>query len=138
MDIMKIGAQLLASKLGGNADSGQITDMLGGLLGGDSGGGLDFGSLIGKLQSNGLGDVAKSWLGDGANEDISEEQVQNVFGSEKIQEMASQLGTDENSVLTGLKEALPQMVDQSSSGGNLLDSVGGIGGLAGLASKFLK
>jgi hypothetical protein len=30
------------------------------------------------------------------------------------------------------------MVDKSSSGGSLLDSVGGIGGLMGMASKFMK
>jgi len=138
MDIMKIGAQLLASKLGGNASSDQVSGMLGGLLGGNSEGGLDFGELIGNLQNNGLGDVAKSWLGDGENEEISEDQVQEVFGAEKIKDMASQLGTDEGSILSGLKDALPQMVDQSSSGGSLLDSVGGIGGLAGLAKKFLK
>ncbi len=139
MDIMKIGAQLLASKLGGNANSDQVTDMLGSLLGGNSGSaGLDFGDLLSGLQSNGLENIVQSWLGDGANEDISESQLEGVFGTDKIQEMASQLGTDQGSLLSGLREALPQMVDQSSSGGNLLDSVGGIGGLANLASKFLK
>jgi len=138
MDIMKIGAQLLASKLGGNADSSQVTDLLGGLLGGNSGQGLDFGSLLSGLQSNGLGDIAQSWLGDGENADISEEQIEGVFGADKIQEVASQLGTDQGELLSGLREALPQMVDKSSSGGSLLDSVGGMGGLAGLASKFLK
>ncbi len=138
MDIMKLGAQLLASKLGGNADSDQLTNMLGGLLGGSSNQGLDLGNLLSGLQSNGLENVVQSWLGDGANEDISESQIEGVFGAEKIQEMASQLGTDQGSLLSGLREALPQMVDKSSSGGNLLDSVGGVGGLASLASKFLK
>ena len=138
MDIMKLGAQLLASKLGSNADSNQVTDLLGGLLGGNSGQGLDFGNLLSGLQSNGLGEVAQSWLGDGENADISANQIESVLGAEKIQEMASQLGTDQGELLSGLREALPQMVDKSSSGGSLLDSVGGIGGLAGLASKFLK
>jgi uncharacterized protein YidB (DUF937 family) len=139
MDIMKIGTQLLAAKLGNNANSDQITNVLGSLLGGDSNSsGIDLGGILGNLQSSGLGDVAKSWLGDGANDEISENQLEGLFGSEKIQEMASQLGTDQNDLLSGLKEALPQMIDQSSSGGNLLDSVGGISGLASIASKFLK
>lgn len=140
MDIMKIGAQLLASKLGGNANSDQVTNMLGGLLGGnsDSSQGLDFGSLLSGLKDKGLGDVAQSWLGDGDNEEISASQLEDVLGAEKVQEMASQLGTDQDSLLSGLSEALPQMVDKSSSGGNLLDSVGGIGGLASLAKKFFK
>ena len=138
MNIMNIGAQLLASKLGGSANADQLSGLLGGLLGNSDDGGVDFGSLIGNLQENGLGDTVQSWLGDGENAEISEDQLQNVFGSEKIQEMASQLGTDEGSILSGLKDAIPQMVDQSSSGGNLLDSVGGVSGLAGIASKFLK
>ncbi len=138
MDIMKIGAQLLASKLGGNADSDQVTNMLGNLLGGNSDSGLDFGNLLSGLQSNGLGNVVESWLGDGANEEISASQLEGALGADKVQEMASQLGTDEGSLLSGLSEALPQMVDKSSSGGSLLDSVGGIGGLASLAGKFLK
>jgi len=140
MDIMKLGVQLLAAKLGSNSNSDQITNVLGSLLGGgnSNSGGLDLGSLINGLQGNGLESVVQSWLGDGDNDEISEDQVEGLFGVEKIQEMASQLGTDQGSLLSGLKEALPQMVDKSSSGGNLLDSVGGIAGLAGLASKFLK
>jgi len=139
MDIMKLGAQLLAAKLGSNSNSDQITNVLGSLLGGgSSNSGLDLGSLISGLQGNGLEGVVQSWLGDGDNDDISESQVEGLFGAEKIQELASQLGTDQGSLLSGLKDALPQMVDKSSSGGNLLDSVGGVAGLAGLASKFLK
>lgn len=141
MDIMKIGAQLLASKLGGNANADQLTSMLGGLLGGnsdDSSESAGLGGLVGNLESKGLGNIAQSWLGDGDNEEISENQLEEVIGTEKIQEMASQLGTDQGSLLSGLREALPQMVDKSSSGGSLLDSVGGIGGLASLAKKFFK
>ena len=139
MDIMKIGAQLLASKLGSNVNSDVIQSAIGGLLGGNNNdGGLDLSSLVGNLQNGDLSNIAESWLGDGDNEEISEEQVEGLFGSEKIQEMASQLGANQGDVLSGLKEALPQMVDKSSSGGSLLDSVGGVSGLAGLASKFLK
>ncbi len=138
MDIMKIGAQLLASKLGGNADSNAVQSAIGGLLGGNSEGGLDLSNIVSNLQEGGLSNLAESWLGDGDNEEISTEQVEGLFGSEKIQEIASQLGTDQGDLLSGLKDALPQMVDQSSSGGSLLDSLGGAAGLAGLASKFLK
>jgi len=90
------------------------------------------------VNGSGLGDLASSWLGDGDNADISSSQLQDLLGAEKIQEAASQLGTDQEGLLSGLKDMIPQVVDKSSSGGSLLDSVGGIGGLAGLASKFLK
>ena len=67
MNIMNIGAQLLASKLGGSANADQLSGLLGGLLGNSDDGGVDFGSLIGNLQENGLGDTVQSWLGDGEN-----------------------------------------------------------------------
>lgn len=142
MDMMKLATQLLASKLGGDAggNSDMVQNVIGSLLGGSggSGGGIDLGSLVGNLQNSGLGDIAKSWLGDGDNEHISRSQIESMLGSDKIKEAASQLGADQNDLLRGLQDMIPQVVDKSSSGGNLLDSVGGIGGLASLAGKFLK
>ena len=133
MDIMNLAKGMLAQKLGGNSDAmgGVLNSLIGG---GDS---ADIGGLVAGLKSKGLGSVAESWLGDGANEAISAEQLKDVIGGDKISEAAAQLGTDEGSLLDGLKDALPQMVDKASSGGSLLDSVGGIGGLAGMAKKFL-
>lgn len=141
MDIMKLATQLLASKLG-NSNSGGNEDLLqsviGGLLGGSGNQGIDLGALVGNLQKSGMADIAESWLGDGDNDHISRSQIENMLGSNKIQEAASQLGADQNDLLRGLQEMIPQVVDKSSSGGSLLDAVGGIEGLAGLAGKLLK
>jgi len=125
MDMMKLATQLLASKLGGNAggNSDMVQNVIGSLLGGNSGG-LDLGSLVGNLKSSGLDDVAESWLGDGDNAHISRSQIESMLGSDKIQNAAQQLGADQNDLLRGLQNMLPQVVDKSSSGGSLLDSVG--------------
>jgi len=130
MDIMKLATGMLAQKLGGNnaALSGALNSLLG------SGNKADLGSLVSGLQQKGLGNVAESWLGDGENQEISAEQLKDVLGSEKVSAAAAELGTDEGSLLESLREAVPQLVDKSSSGGSLLDSVGGLGGLA---KKFL-
>lgn len=135
-----MATQILGSKLGNSSDnsSDMLQSVIGDLLGGSGKEGIDFGSLLQGLQSGGLADVAKSWLGDGANEHISRSQIEDLLGSSKVQEAASKLGADQNDLLRGLQEMLPQVVDKSSSGGELLDSVGGLSGLAGLASKFLK
>lgn len=61
-----------------------------------------------------------------------------MLGSDKIQQAAQQLGAYQNDLLRGLQDMLPQVVNKSSSGGNLLDAVGDVGGLTGLAGKFLK
>jgi len=142
MDLMQMATQVLGSKLGGSAGSNNdlLASVVGNLLGGSGGqqGGIDLGSLVSGLQSSGLGDIAQSWLGDGDNAHISRSQITDLLGSDKVQAAASQLGANQDDLLRGLQEMIPQMVDKSSSGGNLLDSVGGLGGLAGLASKFLK
>ena len=134
---MKLGTQLLMSKLssGTNADSSAVQNALGSLMG--SGETPDIGSLLSGLQSGGLGDIVKSWLGDGDNAPISADQVRNVVDGNKLSKLASVLGTDEGSVLSGLQEAMPQMVDKASSGGSLLDSIGGISGVANLAKGLL-
>ncbi len=134
---MKLGTQLLMSKLSGgaNADSGAVQNALGSLLG--NGKTPDIGSLLSGLQSGGLGDIAKSWLGDGDNAPISADQLKNVVDENKLSKLASVLGTDEGSVISGLQEAMPQMVDKASSGGSLLDSIGGISGVAKLAKGLL-
>lgn len=134
MDILKMGAGLLAQKLGSSGGgSDAIQSAIGKLLGGGDGN-LDIGSIVSGLQKGGLSNIAASWLGDGKNEEISTDQVKDLLGADKIGEVAAELGSDEGSLLDSLKDVLPQMVDKSSSGGSLLDSVGG---LAGLAKKFL-
>lgn len=133
MDLMNIASGMIANKLG--VDQNTINGALNGLIGdGDQ---FDIGSLVSNLQSGDLADIAASWLGDGENASISTDQIQNLLGGDKISAAASQLGTSEGSLLETLQEALPQMIDQGSSGGSLLDSVGGIGGLASMAKKFL-
>jgi len=132
---MKLGTQLLLSKVGGNADASAVQNALGGLLG--DGDGPDIGSLVSGLQSKGLGDVAGSWLGDGDNSPISADQLKSVVDGNKLSQLSSLLGTDEGSVLSGLQDAMPQMVDKASSGGSLLDSIGGLSGAANLAKGLL-
>ena len=129
MDLMQIGSQLIANKLGGGANTEAITTALGGLMAGKNGN-PDLGGLISSMQCKGLGSVASSWLGDGQNEEISADQVRDVVGSDKVANMAEQLHTDQDSLLDGLKEALPQIIDKSSRGGSLLDNAGDLLGMA--------
>ena len=136
MDIAQMGAELLKSQLGGNG--GQSNDMIAGVLQKLIGNGdqMDIGGMVAALQSGGLASIAASWLGDGDNESISTDQVKQVIGDDKISQAAAELGTDEGSLLSGLSQALPQMIDKSSSGGSLLDAVGGLDGALNMAKKL--
>ena len=136
MDVLKLGASLLAQKLGSNASEDAVQSALSGLIG--NGDKVDIAGMLGAAQGDsGLAGIAQSWLGDGENSPISAEQVKQMVGGEKLSQAAAQLGTDENSLLSGLQSALPDMVDKGSSGGSLLDSLGGVGGLADAAKKLL-
>lgn len=141
-NLLKIGATMFMNSkqsgdAGSNLDISKLTSALSSLSGGNPGKGeFDLGSLLSKMDSGGLGDVAKSWLGDGNNESISPDQVSSLLGADKISEFASNLGLSNEEATGGLSEALPQMVDKASSGGSLLDSIGGVSGAIGMASKL--
>ncbi len=134
MDLMELGTSLIKSKLGGNAN-GDIGGALGNLFGG-SGGGFDLGGLVSNMMGGGLGDTVSSWLGDGDNASISSDQVKELFGSDKVSAFANELGVDEDTAADTLADAVPQMVDKSSSGGSLLDMVGGMDGVMDMAKKL--
>ena len=140
-DLIQMGATAfrdsnLSGDAGSNLDIDTITSALSGLTGGS--GGFDFSSVVENLGSSGLGDIAKSWLGDGANQSISPEQIGNALGSEQLSQFASKLGISTEEAAGGLSDALPQMVDKASSGGSLLESLGGVEGIVGMASKLFK
>lgn len=118
MDLLKMGKELLGDKHG---DAGGIMDALSGLTGGD---GLDVGGIADKLKQAGLGDQVDSWLGDGDNAEVSAEQLSGAIGSEKMSEMASKLGVDENSAAQTLSKAMPDLMDKLSAGGSLKDLAG--------------
>jgi len=140
-NLLKMGAQLfINSSKSGDAGSGLeiggLTSALSGLLGGGSGGSFDPGALLSKMDSGGLGAIAQSWLGDGNNTSISSGQVTDMLGSDKVSEFASKLGLSDEEAAGGLSDALPDMMDKASSGGSLLDSIGGVSGAMGMAGKL--
>lgn len=136
MDIMQIATQLLSKQLGNNASAESLSGPLSNLLGGSSGQ-FDIGSLVSQFAGQGgLQDMLGSWLGDGANAELSSQQLTGALGQNKVAEFASQLGLDESQASSALANVLPQLIDKSSSGGSLLDQAGGIGGLADMAKKF--
>lgn len=105
------------SVLGGN-EGDKKNDLMSsvlGLVGGQGG----IGNLVQKFTSNGLGDVVSSWVGKGENQPVSQEQIQNVLGPEKINEISSKTGMDNNAVTGQLSKLLPQVVDKLTPDGKV-------------------
>ena len=98
---------------------------MGGLLGGLlpmvgkmlEGGGLQ--KVLAGFQQNGLAEQAGSWLGTGANEPISGDDVRKVVGSDELTKIAGQLGISEAEAASALAQVLPAVVDKVSPDGQL-------------------
>jgi uncharacterized protein YidB (DUF937 family) len=136
MDLMNLAQQLISQKLGDNVDSNTVSNGIQALFGGSEGG-FDISNLVSSMsQDGGLAEVVGSWLGDGDNMPIDSDTVTKMFNSDQIGAFASQLGLDSSDASSLLADVVPNIVDQSSSGGNLLDSIGGIDGAMDFAKKF--
>lgn len=138
MNFKDLAAQVVMSKIGGANNSSEAGSALDELVDGDKS--FDLGDIVGKFTNSGgdLASKARSWLGDGANESISPSQLQDAIGIDKIESFAKKLGIGTEEASGKLSEIMPELIDKSSSGGSLLDSVGGVKGLRGLASKFFR
>ena len=103
---------------GANAAGGGLADVLGGLLANDGQmGGL--GGLVSKFEQAGLGDVVGSWVGTGANQQISPDQVQGALGSDAISGMASKLGINAQTLLPLLASVLPLLINHLTPQGKV-------------------
>ena len=101
--------------------------------------------LTSMLQQHGLGGAVQSWIGTGANQSVSGDQLGQALQSggmgNLVQEAASKLGIDPSSVLSGLSRALPHAVDHLTPDGQMPAAGRGggfnLGMLEGLAGKLL-
>lgn len=129
---------VLGSLLGGNNQQGGAGSPIGGVLssllgggqqgaggfgGGMGGGGMagGLGGILSQLQSAGLGHIADSWVGNGANQAISPDQLQGALGTQQTQDMAAQAGMSHGDFLSQLSQHLPQAVDGMTPNGQVQD-----------------
>lgn len=136
-----------------------LLDTLGSLLGGSSqeGGGQQqliaaatefvnnqpggLNGLVEKFQQGGLGDVVQSWVGNGENQAVSADQLQNVLGSDAVAGLAQKVGLQPDQVSGLLAQVLPHVVNAATPNGEV--PAGGqvsgesvLGTLGSLASLF--
>jgi uncharacterized protein YidB (DUF937 family) len=113
---------LMGSLMGGQQQGGDnpllqmAMQMLAGKGGGSEGG---LGNLMNTLQNAGLGEQLKSWIGTGENMPISADQLSQALGSDKIRDIAGQLGMSQGEVSGGLADMLPQLIDKITPNGQL-------------------
>lgn len=140
MDLINQATAVLQQQFGVELDAATLQSALSSLMG-DGQGQLNLSALADQMAGNSdLSGLLGSWLGDGGNLPISPEAVQGLFGESGLSQFASQLGVDPAQAAGSLTALLPQLMDQASSGGSLLDEFTGdaAGSLLDAAKSFLK
>jgi uncharacterized protein YidB (DUF937 family) len=128
---------LLGAASGKNAQSGEanpLIGVLGGLLA--QSGGLQ--GLANKFSQSGQGNAFQSWVGMGENHPVSNDQIQNVLGSEQVNAIATRMGVDPAIVSTFLAEYLPKIVDKLTPAGKIDPAADHQQGLAALLPSLLQ
>lgn len=75
--------------------------------------------LLQNAQSQGLGSVVQSWIGNGSNQPIDPNQVQGLLGEERINQLASRLGVSPAIASAALSRVLPVVIDKLTPQGKL-------------------
>ncbi len=119
---------ILGSVLGGGQAQQPQQGGLGGLLGGGGGG---LGGLLSQFQNAGLGNVAQSWVGTGPNQQVSPDQLHQVFGDQQVNQWAQQSNMQPHDLLSQLSQYLPHAVDQMTPGGQVPAASGDEGAFDG-------
>ena len=101
--LLQIVAQMLSNHGGGSAG-----------MGGGMGG---LGGLLQQFQQAGLGREMNSWISTGQNLPVSMDQLAQVFGQDRMQQMAAQAGMPVEQFGGQLSELLPEMVDRLTPDG---------------------
>jgi uncharacterized protein YidB (DUF937 family) len=125
---------VLGSMLSGNQTQNPLDSVLGGLAGRNQSqggnlllqvilsllqqnGGLE--GVLGRFRQGGLGQQADSWVGTGQNMNISRDQLQQIFGSSTISDLASQLGMPEDQAGSTMAQLLPEVINHLTPQGQV-------------------
>jgi uncharacterized protein YidB (DUF937 family) len=74
-------------------------------------------AVVQKFEQQGLGGIARSWVGTGANLPIEPHQLEHVIGSDLVQQLAGKIGIPAPELLQKLAQVLPQAVDKMTPDG---------------------
>jgi len=104
---------------------GLIDGLLGGLVGAEMAtvvngliekhGGVQ--GIIAQLEQQGLGNTVRSWVGTGANQPITPDQVHQAFGPDLVKQLAARVGMSPEDLAARLSQVLPQAIDKLTPGG---------------------
>ncbi len=75
--------------------------------------------IVAQLEQQGLGNTVKSWVGTGANQPITPDQIHQAFGSDMVKELAAKVGLSPDVLAAKLSQVLPQAIDKLTPAGTV-------------------
>ena len=105
---------LLDGLLGGAVGAEMVT-VVNGLI--EKHGGVQ--GIIAQLEQQGLGGTVRSWVGTGANQPITADQIHQAFGSDTVKRLAAKVGLTPEELAAKLSAVLPQAIDKLTPGGTV-------------------
>jgi uncharacterized protein YidB (DUF937 family) len=106
-------SQVSGAAAGANTShAGGIMELIQNYPGGISG-------LIQQFHSNGLGGIVSSWISTGQNLPISGEQIQQVLGSQFVQNFAAKMGVSSDTASSSISQLLPSLMDKLTPNGQV-------------------
>ena len=89
--------------------------------------------LVEAFQQKGLGGIVSSWVGTGANQAISPQQVESALGDQQVSDIAAKLGVSTQDASSHIAQWLPAVIDHltpngqvPTSGTNLMEMGAGL------------
>jgi uncharacterized protein YidB (DUF937 family) len=73
--------------------------------------------IVSQLEEQGLGGTVRSWVGTGANQPITADQIHQAFGSDTVKQRAAKVGMTPEDLAAKLSQILPQAIDKLTPGG---------------------
>ena len=77
------------------------------------------GNVLKRVQQQGYGRQARSWLEPGENQPLDEQAVEQIVGHDDIAQMAERLGVPREQVAQAFAEIMPELVDQLTPQGDV-------------------
>ena len=124
-----------SAQAGGNSGGigGMDPQVLMGIVGAlmSSSGGIS--GILSKLQQSGLGDAAASWVGTGANQQVSPAALGGALGPDLMGMIAKQMGGSHEQAAGTMADLLPGLIDKLTPQGQVPadNGMGALGALLG-------
>jgi len=90
--------------------------------------------LIQQFHNNGLSGIVSSWIGTGQNLPVSADQIQNVLGSQFVQNFAGKMGISPEHASSSISQLLPSIMDKLTPNGQVPEQ----SGLMSMGSNLLR